>query len=364
VLIALRVLAVLGGLALLLATLGSAIKTVVLPRSAVSFITRVVFLTMRRVFLLLARPSMPFERRDRVLALYSPVSLVATLAAWLLLTLGAYTLIFWGVDHVTWVHAFEISGSSLFTLGTTAPTGAGSLAIVFTEAAIGLFLLALLITYLPSIYSSFARREVGVTLLAVRAGEPPWGVTMIARFSRLGRIPLLNDVWLEWERWFVDVEESHTSIPALVYFRSPQPDHSWITAAGAVLDGAALAVSTVDIEHDVQADICLRSGYLCLRRIADFFRVPYDPDPQSGDPIAVSREDWEAAVVELEEAGVPIKADREQAWLDFSGWRVNYDAVLLALCNLTSAPFAPWSSDRSGERTLRPRLLGSTRPPR
>ena len=33
----------------------------------------------------------------------------------------------------------------------------------------------------------------------------------------------------------------------------------------------------------------------------------------------------------LEEAGLPIKADREQAWMDFAGWRVNYDRVLLVL---------------------------------
>ena len=39
--------------------------------------------------------------------------------------------------------------------------------------------------------------------------------------------------------------------------------------------------------------------------------------------------------------------DREQAWADFAGWRVNYDAVLIALCRLTMAPYAPWSSDRS-----------------
>jgi hypothetical protein len=31
--------------------------------------------------------------------------------------------------------------------------------------------------------------------------------------------------------------------------------------------------------------------------------------------------------------------------------------VLLALCNLTSAPYAPWSSDRSGTSTVRPRLF-------
>jgi len=44
--------------------------------------------------------------------------------------------------------------------------------------------------------------------------------------------------------------------------------------------------------------------------------------------------------------GVPLKDDRDLAWQDFAGWRVNYDTVLLALCLLTTAPYRPWSSDQ------------------
>ena len=75
----------------------------------------------------------------------------------------------------------------------------------------------------------------------------------------------------------------------MVFFRSPQADHHWVTAAGAVLDGAALAVSTVDIERDVQAEFCLRAGYLCLRRIADFYNFAHDADPRPDDPISITR---------------------------------------------------------------------------
>ncbi len=54
--------------------------------------------------------------------------------------------------------------------------------------------------------------------------------------------------------------------------------------------------------------------------------------------------------VELQAAGVPLKADRDKAWQDFAGWRVNYDAVLLQLCALVMAPPARWSSDRMPPR--------------
>ena len=354
-----RVLAAAAGLFIVVATLGSAIKTVILPRASASSITRWVFLTMRRLYLVIAPRNLSYERRDRRLATYAPISLTVTLGVWLVLVFVGYTLIFIGVDDLPVREAYTLSGSSLFTLGFAHPSGASATLLVFTEAAIGLFLLALLITYLPAIYSAYSRREVGVTALEVRAGSPPSAREMVWRHWTLERMGELGAVWLEWERWYVDVEESHTSLPSLVFFRSPQPDHSWVTAAGAVLDSAALTLSTVDIPRDVQAEFCLRAGYLCLRRIAGFFKVPFDPDPAPDDPISVSREEWQAAVDELERDGVPLKADQDQAWRDFAGWRVNYDTVLLALANIVGAPPAPWSSDRSGDRTMAPRAFRS-----
>jgi len=83
-----------------------------------------------------------------------------------------------------------------------------------------------------------------------------------------------------------------------------------------------------------------------LRYIAAFFLIPYNAHPAPDDPISISRAEFEAALDEMAAAGVPLKADREQAWCDFAGWRVNYDTVLLALAELMIAPPARWSSDR------------------
>ena len=163
---------------------------------------------------------MTFDRRDRILGAYAPLGLMATLAAWLTLVLAGFTLIFWGTEHAGWRAAFELSGSSLFTLGFAHSQHLGVLALDFAEAAIGLFLLALLITYLPSIYSAYSRREVGITALEVRAGSPPSAREMIWRYWRLERMPEIREVWVEWQRWFVEVEESHTSHPAIAFFRS------------------------------------------------------------------------------------------------------------------------------------------------
>jgi hypothetical protein len=155
-------------------------------------------------------------------------------------------------------------------------------------------------------------------------------------------------LWQTWESWFADLEESHTSLAAIVFFRSPRPGRSWITAAGAVLDSAALYAAVVDRPQEARAGLCIRAGYIALRAIADNFAIEYDANPHfPASPISVSRAEFDDAYDKLAAAGLPLKADREQAWLDFAGWRVNYDTVLLALAKLTMAPYAPWSSDRS-----------------
>jgi len=152
--------------------------------------------------------------------------------------------------------------------------------------------------------------------------------------------------WEEWENWFVDLEESHTSQPSLSFFRSVRTRSSWITSAGAVMDTAALMVSSLDVPPSPQAQITMRSGFLALRSISTSFRLPYDPDPAPDDPISIDRAEYDQLMDRLVDAGLPVKQDLDQAWRDFAGWRVNYDETLLRICALVSAPPAPWSSDR------------------
>ena len=342
-----RILVFAFGAAIVAGTLLSATRTFVLPRSANDPLTRVVFRTMRRLFDLRLRGARSYADRDRVMALYAPLGLLSLPPVWLTLVLIGYMGMFWAIGVESWYAAFRLSGSSLLTLGFATTNDLPQTILALSEATIGLILVALLIAYLPTMYAAFSRREAAVALLEVRAGSPPSAIEMIQRFQRIHGLDRLGDLWATWEVWFVEVEESHTSLAALVFFRSPQPDRSWITATGAVLDAASLAASTLNIPRDPRADLCIRAGYLALRRIADFFRIPYNPSPRPNDPISVTRQEFDDVYDRLASVGVPLKPDRDQAWRDFVGWRVNYDTVLLTLAGLTMAPYAPWSSDRS-----------------
>jgi len=342
-----RLLIFLIGLTIVALTLFSAVRTFVLPRSARDPLTRRIFIIMRKIFNLLTNKVTTYAQRDQIMAMYAPITLLLMPIVWLSLILTGFALMFLAVNPITLYDAFVISGSSLLTLGFAPTYGAPAIALEFVEAAIGLITVALLIAYLPTMYSAFSQREAAVAMMEIRAGSPPSAVTMLERYHRLNRLDELHQVWTEWEVWFVYVEESHTSLAPLVFFRSPQPERSWVTAAGAVLDAAALYDSCLDFARDAQSNLMLRAGYITLRRICDFFLIPYDPDPKPGDPISITREEFDEAYDHLAAEGLPMKADREQAWVDFLGWRVNYDVPLLSLAALTMAPYAPWSSDRS-----------------
>lgn len=344
-----RILVGLTGAFVVSATLGSAVRTVVLPRAVPAFIARRVFLGTRVLFRLRIGRRATYERIDRVMALYGPVSLLALLVAWLALVFIGFVGVFWALAADSWGDAFDLSGSSLLTLGFARADSAPGTALVFIEAAIGLVLLALLITYLPSIYAAFSRREAAVALLEVRAGSPfapASAFELIRRAWVIHGLETMPEIWQRWERWFVELEESHTSIPALSFFRSPMPERHWVIAAGTVLDAAALMMSAVDDGRSPDASFCLRAGYLALGHIATFFRIPFDTSPAPTDPISVTRAEFDEMLARLEQAGVPLRADRDGAWRDFSGWRVNYDTVLVALAAFTVAPPAPWISDR------------------
>jgi hypothetical protein len=348
------------GLLLVIGALNGAVQTFLLPRPAVHLIPRLVFRGLRRVINVFCHLAPDYRARDKIMAFYIPIGLLLLVPIMMLVVDIGFVLLFWSFNGGDIGEAFALSGSSLLTLGFAVPSGAGNAALAFTEAAIGTVMTALLISYLPTIYSSFQRRELAVTKLESRAGSPPSGVTIIERYFRIADLVDINELWESWDDWFAELEESHTSLTMLSFLRSQQPNRSWITSAGAVLDAAALVRSSVDVPFNPRADLMIRSGYLALKYIAQPYFGKYKPAPSfPRDAISVTQAEFDAAYEHLLSVGVPMKPDRAQCWLDYAGWRVNYDKQLLDLCALVMAPEARWSADRcAGRWPLTPTFKG------
>ena len=358
--VAVRVIAFLVGCAAVFWVVSSAVLTVVVPRGERALLAMLVVAPTRRVFTFFGDRAGDEEGRERILARFGPTSLMLLPLVWAIGVFIGFIPIYWALG-VEGREAVVFSGSSLTTLGFSRPGELPAVMLAFLEALIGLALVALMIAFLPTIYGHFSEREKEVARLEVRAGTPPDPVEMLSRLHRIGILDEAADIWENWEAWFVNLEESHTSYPALIWFRSPIPNRSWLTAAGACLDAAALSVSCLQIEPQWRRQLMIRAGYVSLRRLADFFDIAYDPDPAPGDAISVSREEFDEAYERMAREGLPTKPDRELCWREFVGWRVNYDAVLLGLCGLVQPPGAPWSSDRSTEVRAPLRLISTNR---
>lgn len=354
------ILATIFGISIVSAVMLSAVKTVILPRNAQTLITRGLF---RTVFVALKRVAhfSPSAYQESVLALIAPIALVTLPVVWVFFILNGFALMYWGTGDMSFTDAIAISGSSITTLGFVPASGQLHLAFAFAEAIIGLIIIALLITFLPSLYTAFVKREIRVTKFEVRAGDPPTAVEFLVRQNAIGWLDNMDPYWLAWEQWFAEIEESHTTFPMLTLFRSPSPSRSWITAAGAVLDAASITQAALPEHRSSAAAVTIRAGFSALRNIADIFQVDFDPSPKPTDPIAVTRAEFDEALQRLTEAEIPIVEDWDEAWAAFSGWRVNYDTVLLALAQFTAAPVAPWVSDRSAPGYQARRLMSRRR---
>ncbi|MHB8328495.1 MAG: hypothetical protein ACYDD6_02505, partial [Acidimicrobiales bacterium] len=265
---ALKAIAVGAGVLLVLADLADLVKALVVPRAHVRGPVAVVINSGRRVLHLVAEGIGTFSRRDRLLALGEPVIMLVRLFIWLGGGFVGFALVTWGVGTSSLGQSFIESGSSIFTLGFATEPGAVPSVVAFVAAAFGLVVIALQIAYLPALYDAFNRRETLVTMLESRAGSPAWGPELLARHYLVGIESNLPAFYAEWERWSADVAESHTTYPALLYFRSPHPSNSWVLALLAVLDSAALCLALCPTTAPAEARLCVRMGFTCLRDIA------------------------------------------------------------------------------------------------
>ena len=328
------------GVSLVVVAMTSAIKSTILPRAVRNRLVTLVVVSVRVIFQMFLRHADNYERRDRVMGFYGPATLIAELVTWMALILIGYSLMFLAIETSSVKRAVELSGSSVTTIGTSASAHLATQLLTYSEAGLGLVLLTLLITYLPSIYQSFSRRENGVGFLAVRAGSPPSAITMLIRYHRIEDVNYrLTELWRTWEAWFVDVEETHSSYPVLAFFRSPRSNQSSVNSAGVLLDAASLWLSAIKHDNDPDAQLCIRAGFLSLvgsPQLRDSrmtqIRRPMTPSPLLGLNLIMPMTRWPR----LESASGQI---REQAWIDFSGWRVNYDRTAQPCPLCRSSPY-------------------------
>jgi hypothetical protein len=354
---ALPALGVLAGCAVVASALQTAIRTFLLPQPGLSFLSRTVFRTMRPLFAAIDRLPFPPARRQAWASVYAPLCLVLIVFVTMVVISLGYTLILYGLGLPTLQAAFLASISAISTLGfATVPEGLVIPIVATLETMTGIFIVALLIGYLPTIYAAVQQREQAVAALVAHVGTPLSGQAILLRYARSPGLAHLDELWSAWHRWFAALETSHNTLAGIIFVRSPQPERSWVSAAGAVLDAAALAVSTLEPPGDAGAEHCLEIGGQALRQVLDGARPLLTPRARDQeDRLQVTQSAFEAVAAGCAAAGLPVVANRTAAWQDFAQWRGTYEALLLALGRLTQAEVAPLAADGPSQHDASPR---------
>jgi hypothetical protein len=369
---ALHILLFVVGTALVLAILGSALKTVVLPQGFPR-LAAAVFAVVHR---LLVHRSSSKSATTSLRTLYAPVALVSLPLVWMLIMVVAFTCIFWGTGSLSVQRAFEISGSSLTTLGFAEPDTTARIWLSFIEATIGLGLVALLISYLPTIYSAYNGREKGLVRLRPITGTPPTATELVQTLHRVGGLDSI-DFWRGQGDWILDMEQTHTAFPILSYFPETRRDHSWVASVGCLLDAAALVMSAsetgagetyVDVEKGPV--LVFVYGVPAFVRVAQAANLPLsDPasvselTPHFGEPapsVLISRDEYLGSMAALSPIIALSPGRDEDGWRRFAWLRSSYEPALRAMAGLTYAAPAPWTTERPA-RVGRPRFF-SRRP--
>jgi hypothetical protein len=337
------------GIVAIFSVLLDAFETVVLPRRVrrhfriTSWFYRRTWIPWRRI----AGHIKTAGRRENFLGYFGPLSLIFLLALWTLGLIFGFALLQYGAgEHVqmgnqpiTFGDLLYHSGETFFTLGygDIVPSSGIARALAVFEAGMGFALLGVVIGYLPTIYSSFSRREIEISLLDARAGSPPTAAELLARFGNCPDQNVLDQIFREWERWAAEVLESHLSYPALSFFRSQHVNQSWLGALVTILDASALVLAGVDGLQSQQAKITFamaRHAVVDLAQVVNARYDPHFPDRLPAEQLARLRQAMMERGVRL---GQSPEAERKLADL-----RALYEPYALSMARNLFIDLPPW----------------------
>jgi multisubunit Na+/H+ antiporter MnhC subunit len=288
------------------------------------------------------RDGRPDRSYDRLLGLFAPAAAVGLLVSWLATLILGYGLIMYALrDELRPVptdlgSTLYFAATSLLTIGfgDVVAVGPAARVIIVTSAVVGLGAVALVVTFLFSLYGSYQRREVEVVALQSAAGAPPSAVALLETYAHLGLVDRLPGLFLDWQRWAVEVLDSHVAYPLLAFFRSSHDNLSWISALGTVLDAASLVLTTIEEIPRGEAKLFKRAG---AHLVEDIYNLGF----HAGAPTALDRADFVAAYARLEQAGYAL-APCDVAWPQFEAARATYAERLEAMAAYLATPATTW----------------------
>jgi hypothetical protein len=350
-------LALVGGLALAIIILVDAFEAIILPRRVTRKIrvTRLFYRTTWSFWKFVVGRMPSRKTREALLGGYGPCSLLLLIGIWALGLVLAFGMMQYGAGSAIEVHeqtrpgfAMDVylSSTTFFTLGMGDVVPRVPLArfLLVAEAGLGYGFLAVIVGYLPFIYSSFSRREVNISLLDARAGTPPTAGELLRRYSYPEGPQALRDLLAEWELWCAELMESHLSYPVLAYFRSQHDNQSWIASLTAILDTCALVKAGIEGASERQADLTFA---IARHAVVDLSQV-FGTAPRAPATDRLSSADLQVIRDTLAAHGMKLR-DGQEADAQLLKLRNMYEPFIYSLAAHLSQTLPPWIPQKKGK---------------
>ncbi|PYV52398.1 MAG: two pore domain potassium channel family protein [Acidobacteria bacterium] len=344
-----HILALIAGVAIILTVLLDAFETVVLPRRVQRHF-RITILFYRNTWAPYAKLASHIKsqtRRETVLGYFGPLSMIALLIIWACSLIFAFALLqYAGGEHLSLSNQpinFRLllyhSGETFFTLGygDITPASYYSRVLSVLEAGMGFGFLAIVIGYLPTIYSAFSRREIEISLLDARAGSPPSAAELLTRAVDSLDAGTLDRLFHDWERWAAEVLESHLSYPVLSFYRSQHSNQSWLGALTVILDATALVITGIEGVSSEQARWTFKMARHAVVDLAQVVNAHYDPHAQE----RLGPVDLAQIRAQLAAKGLKMRQDAE-AEEKLHNMRMKYEPYVLAIAKTLYISLPPW----------------------
>jgi len=360
-----RAAAVVFGLALLWAAIMAATGVMLVPRPTNQKLALLVTRSCHLVFCAIAHRARNYVQLDRYLAVQGPATVLLYLALFLLIFVGAFAFLFYGVTGCAPTEAFYRSGSSMSTLGVMQASGFSALTVMFVAAFTGTTVISVFIGFLLTLYTAYTARETFMSKIAILCGEPGWGPELVLRQERL-RTTLHDEDTGKCVDWICAMRVSQYIYPLLNHFRSPVRDRHWVVTLLAILDGLAIRAAAIEGKVSPAAARVLAQGADTFHALkaSEISRTSGDdsggamvtwvieeqinsPGPvESVHDVGITRAQWDQAMEFLSTNGVALLPDREAAWKTFCRLRSFYVEPAYFLAGHLSAINAPWSGPR------------------
>lgn len=311
------------------------------------------------------------RRRHRILSMVGPLLMPLLIIFFILMLLTGFALIYLprletgfkiaDANQTSQIfQAFYFSGVTFLTIGygDIVPTSSVTRIISVIEAVTGLAIISLSITYLLTVYSALERKRAVALKFYHQARQGADISGFISSHFARGRFHSLTESLREATRDLQELLESHLEHPVIHFFHPPEVYKGFPRAIFVVLETVAILNAHLDEKEYVEAgdhpDVLIagdNARYVLAELVTSLNlqnRVTDSFEPET-ETIERRRKSFNRAIKHFQKTEIKTRADIEQAFLEYSEDRANWERQLFHFAEFLGYDWNEVTGDRALE---------------